>query len=245
MKKVTVMRFELLLVAFFVLRAKFYVKGREYLEKIIQFRMLMPQRTPQQVQKLIAGRYPELAAAGDIIREATGTPEAVGTNPRRVKQYCEHLIFQKMVEQGDDAAKDDGTKLDERDKALLHRLILFHQQEPRLLHTLALVIPNGNAFRAALSVAAGVETERDEHVKETERDEHVKEEVWNDFRGAVAGSHPLLELLRAVGDRAAEDDALKMATFARIADLTPEGRDVLNTQDGPFLNVPPPCSTAA
>jgi hypothetical protein len=82
-----------------VQRERFAVRGREYLEKIIQFRMLMPQRTPEQVQKLIAVRYPELAALGDIVREATGTPELPGTNPRRIKQYCEHLIFQKMVDQ--------------------------------------------------------------------------------------------------------------------------------------------------
>lgn len=78
-------------------RARFTVKGREYLEKIIQFKMLMPQRAPEQVQRLIAGRYPELAAAGDIVREVGGT------NPRRIKQYCEHLLFQKMV--GQEAAE--------------------------------------------------------------------------------------------------------------------------------------------
>lgn len=79
-------------------RARFAVKGREYLEKIIQFRMLMPPRTPEQVQKLIAARHPELAASGDIIREVATA------NPRRVKQYCEHMLFQKMVEQ--EAAED-------------------------------------------------------------------------------------------------------------------------------------------
>lgn len=70
-------------------------KGDEYLEKIIQFRMFMPQRTQEQVQKMIAGRYPELMAAGDIIRSV------VGTNPRRIKQHCENLIFQRMVAEDD------------------------------------------------------------------------------------------------------------------------------------------------
>ena len=83
-------------------REKFAVRGREYLEKIIQFRMLVPPRTPEQIQKLVAARYPELAASGDIIQLAAAVNlkrEVATTNPRRVKQYCEHLLFQKMVEQ--------------------------------------------------------------------------------------------------------------------------------------------------
>ncbi|MCA1592971.1 MAG: KAP family NTPase [Acidobacteria bacterium] len=71
--------------------SSFAAKGHEYLEKIIQFRMPMPPRTPEQVQSLIAAQYPEWAAAGDIIRTV------VGANPRRIKQYCERLTFQQTV----------------------------------------------------------------------------------------------------------------------------------------------------
>jgi hypothetical protein len=69
-------------------------KGGQYLEKIIQFRTRVPPRRPEQVQGLIAAEYPEWAAVGDIIRLVAGT------NPRRVKQYCERLSFQQMTGRG-------------------------------------------------------------------------------------------------------------------------------------------------
>jgi hypothetical protein len=67
-------------------------KGQEYLEKIIQFRVRVPPRTPEQVQRLIAAEHPEWLAAGDIIQMAAGT------NPRRVKQYCQRLTLQRIVD---------------------------------------------------------------------------------------------------------------------------------------------------
>jgi KAP family P-loop domain len=66
-------------------------KGREYLEKIIQFGTRLPARTPEQVRRFIAAQFPEWLAAGDII-EMVG-----GVNPRRIKQYCQHLTFQRMA----------------------------------------------------------------------------------------------------------------------------------------------------
>lgn len=66
-------------------------KGREYLEKIIQFTTRVPPRTSKQTQRLIAAEFPHLTAAGDIIESI------VGNNPRRVKQYCQRLTFQRMI----------------------------------------------------------------------------------------------------------------------------------------------------
>jgi hypothetical protein len=66
-------------------------KGQEYLEKIIQFRTRVPPRTPEQTQRLIAAEFPHWTPAGDIIQSI------VGNNPRRVKQYCQRLIFQNVV----------------------------------------------------------------------------------------------------------------------------------------------------
>jgi hypothetical protein len=66
-------------------------KGKEYLEKIIQFTTRVPPRTREQTQRLIAAEFPHLTAAGDIIQGI------VGNNPRRVKQYCQRLTFQRMI----------------------------------------------------------------------------------------------------------------------------------------------------
>lgn len=69
-------------------------KGAEYLEKIIHFRTRVPPRRDAQVQRLIAGEYPEWAAVGDLVMAVAGT------NPRRVKQYCERLNFQSLTGKG-------------------------------------------------------------------------------------------------------------------------------------------------
>ena len=66
-------------------------KGQEYLEKIIQFRTRVPPRTAEQTQRLIAAEFPDWTPAGDIIQSI------VGNNPRRIKQYCQRLTFQKMI----------------------------------------------------------------------------------------------------------------------------------------------------
>lgn len=69
----------------------FATKGQEYLEKIIQFRMRVPPRTAEQVQRFIAAQFPQWMPAGDIIQTIAGN------NPRRLKQYCERLTFQYMI----------------------------------------------------------------------------------------------------------------------------------------------------
>jgi len=72
-------------------KGDFATKGREYLEKIIQFRTRVPPRTAEQTQRLIAAQYPHWTPAGDIIQSIAGT------NPRRIKQYCQRLSFQRLV----------------------------------------------------------------------------------------------------------------------------------------------------
>jgi hypothetical protein len=62
-------------------------KGNEYFEKIVQFGVSVPQRTPEQVHKFITAQYPKWASTTDIITAA------IGNNPRRLKQYCDVLSF--------------------------------------------------------------------------------------------------------------------------------------------------------
>ena len=66
-------------------------KGWEYLEKIIQFRTRVPPRTTEQTKRLIAAEFPDWTPAGDIIQTIANN------NPRRIKQYCQRLNFQKEV----------------------------------------------------------------------------------------------------------------------------------------------------
>jgi Cdc6-like AAA superfamily ATPase len=70
-------------------------KGEEYFEKIIQLRINLPECTPEHAHRFIAAQFPEWMPATDIIQAA------VGSNPRRLKQYCSWLMFRHMVEQAE------------------------------------------------------------------------------------------------------------------------------------------------
>ncbi len=68
-------------------------KGREYFEKVIQFGVRVPPKTPTQTHHFISAQYPRWMPATDIIQAA------VGNNPRRLKQYCGVLSFAYEVSQ--------------------------------------------------------------------------------------------------------------------------------------------------
>lgn len=68
-------------------------KGEEYFEKIIQLRINLPDCSPQNGHRFIAAQFPEWMPATDIILAA------VGSNPRRLKQYCSWLAFRWGVDQ--------------------------------------------------------------------------------------------------------------------------------------------------
>ncbi|HLL47040.1 MAG TPA: P-loop NTPase fold protein [Longimicrobiaceae bacterium] len=69
----------------------FAQKGQEYFEKIIQLAIHVPQRTSEQTHNFIAAQFPQWLPATDVIQAA------VGTNPRRLKQYCSWLQYRWMV----------------------------------------------------------------------------------------------------------------------------------------------------
>jgi hypothetical protein len=75
-------------------------KGQEYFEKIIQLRISLPECTPEHAHRFIAAQFPEWMPATDIILAA------VGSNPRRLKQYCSWLTFRRMVDQAERKKKE-------------------------------------------------------------------------------------------------------------------------------------------
>ena len=68
-------------------------KGQEYFEKIIQLRINLPECTAEHAHRFITAQFPEWMPATDIILAA------VGSNPRRIKQYCSWLAFRQSVDQ--------------------------------------------------------------------------------------------------------------------------------------------------
>jgi hypothetical protein len=73
-------------------------KGREYFEKIIQLPVHLPQPGAQEVRRFIAATFPEWSATSDLI------DTAIGSNPRRLKQYCQRLQYQRMIMSRQDAS---------------------------------------------------------------------------------------------------------------------------------------------
>jgi hypothetical protein len=66
-------------------------KGREYFEKIIQLPIHLPRPGAEEIHRFIGARFPEWFAAGDLI------DAAIGSNPRRLNQYCNRLEYRGLV----------------------------------------------------------------------------------------------------------------------------------------------------
>ena len=69
----------------------FETKGRQYFEKVIQLPVPLPRPSSADIQRYIAGGFPDCMPASDLIEAA------IGTNPRRVKQYCSRLQYRRKV----------------------------------------------------------------------------------------------------------------------------------------------------
>jgi hypothetical protein len=68
-------------------------KGREYFEKIIQLPVHLPRPGANEIHRFIGARFPEWFAASDLI------DAAIGSNPRRLKQYCSRLEYRRLISQ--------------------------------------------------------------------------------------------------------------------------------------------------
>jgi hypothetical protein len=68
-------------------------KGREYFEKIIQLPVHLPRPGSDEIHRFIGARFPEWFAASDLI------DAAIGSNPRRLKQYCNRLEYRRLIPQ--------------------------------------------------------------------------------------------------------------------------------------------------
>lgn len=80
-------------------------KGKEYFEKIIQLGIRVPEPGSGNVHRFLAAQFPQWLPATDLIQAA------VGTNPRRLKQYCTWLTYKYMVARDSQDAEDDSPLL--------------------------------------------------------------------------------------------------------------------------------------
>lgn len=100
-------------------------RGKEYFEKIIQLGIRVPEHSAQEVHTFIAAQFPQWLAATDLIQAA------VGTNPRRLKQYCTWLTYKSMV-----ARRSEKASQPEGDPHLLNKLIELQSWSPEVVKKL-------------------------------------------------------------------------------------------------------------
>lgn len=219
--------------------------GRDYLEKIIQFSTPLPPATSEQVRRLIAGQFPEWAAAADIIEMVAGNI------PRRVRQYCQYLSFQMLVARRavTPGALSNGAAVDEDTEKLLDKLVQIHrraerEQDAKVLRTLARLARHEAAFRSAahkLEVAAADRLKPGAGPADGDAPEDVPPPTalaaeWDRLREAVGRSKSLSKLF-AEEPRLSRANPRRVAALAQFADFTPDERAMLATRDGVFAGV--------
>ena len=69
----------------------FQLKGKQYIEKIIQFQVNLPPRSNQDIKRFISSQFPRWTIASDIINIG------VGGNPRRLIHHCNSLSYYYRV----------------------------------------------------------------------------------------------------------------------------------------------------
>lgn len=99
---------------------------RTYFEKIIQLGIRVPDHSTADIHRFIAAQYPQWLASTDLIQTA------VGSNPRRLKQYCTWLDYKYMVVRDPQAAED---------WPLLTKLVELWSRNPTALATLPQHLP--------------------------------------------------------------------------------------------------------
>jgi hypothetical protein len=198
-------------------------KGKEYFEKVFQMPVRVPPHSLEQSYTLVAAHFPAWRPAADIIRTAAGD------NPRRLKQYGHLLAYRHSVWHILEKAGPAPVE-----QLLLEKLIELEAWCPTGLESLQ---------QLALSGTAPADLRRLE--------DHLKAAGNNPPAGgeppfADRGARTLLGLLAGKArpiDRLLADPRLSTATggdlevLVGIADLRPDPKGALVSQDVPFLRV--------
>jgi KAP family P-loop domain/CHAT domain len=228
-------------------------KGREYFEKIIQFGIPVPEATPEQAYRFIAAQFPRWTAASDLIEAV------VGTNPRRLKQYCNQLdykyeVCQAQKKPGSEAPSARQPKSIAQHTPWAHRrLVSIFARDPESVNIIQRLSENAAMSHRALCRAERWLAARDRAA----RDHLAAAQVG---QGAVGGPSPpdrtrklanahVRDLCRRAGKSAMLRKLLlespplstappsNVATLARLADARPDAAAIATSQDRVFMRL--------
>lgn len=203
------------------------VKGQEYFEKIIQFGIKVPSKTITQTHQFIAAQFPRLMPVTDIIQTA------VGTNPRRLKQYCNRLAYNYMVHQLKSEQSHPEINQQAKEEAL-YKMVQLYAWLPECAKKIGKKAESldATAFKQEMS-------ELEEWLKKI-TPENIQDEAeppsCKDICSLVSDSAPLV---RVFTERPllSELNAIWIATFARLADIKPKQEGKLYTDDSTFMRI--------
>lgn len=205
-------------------------RGQEYLEKLVQLRVHIPEPTQERMHRFVAAQFPEWMPATDIIYMT------VGTNPRRLKQFCNWLSFRYETDCPTDPAHADDTRL-------LEKLIALRWHDESCLQELARLAHRGNYAQTMRDLEKWVVDAGEDDARNTVAQLPIADPLKALVR-QIAHSHPLYSIITAV-PRFSTFSPSKVATLASIADLYPHPTLMLEATDRVFMRVLQHVSTAS
>ncbi len=208
-------------------------KGQEYLEKIIQLGIRVPAPTYEDIHKFIALLFPQWMVASDIIYAS------IGTNPRRLKQYCNLLRYKYEVtcshlgQQSNVHIRSHAPELD--------KILRLGAHSPDCLKFLQTASADRKSYKASLERVEGYLVAS---AKDAAGSIAAKASPYAEPEQVAAKVNGSKHLLRLFRERPlfSELDPDLVRGFAVLADVAPGAGGSLRSSDGCFqriLDLPP------
>jgi hypothetical protein len=204
-------------------------KGQEYFEKVIQFGIRVPPRTPEQIQTFVALQFPEWIVATDIIQTA------VGSNPRRLIQHCNLLSYQNEV-----AAITEGTQVATQQLDLCDKMIALYAlyAQDKSGHTLInQLLPTPADY---LNLMRGLEERFLRDPESQAQDGRPANPVYNELLEIGLAFPAIVKVFQEWKPLFASADEFEVATFLSFVDIAPAPETLqisLYTQDKVVMRI--------
>lgn len=208
-------------------------KGQQYLEKIIQLGIRVPPRSADQTHAFISAQFPLWIPATDFIQLA------IGSNPRRIKQFCNRLSFDYSVMDRRFQINAQVTRINKDQRRLLEKLITIqawnHDCKSNLCSLAQLPV---NLFHQHLSQLESL-------LQQAEADQQENESVVAALREnpislnlyqLVVKTKPLLELFKKE-PFLSEQEPLNLQILIRLAAVIPHPATAVRVEDPTFMRI--------
>jgi len=200
-------------------------KGNEYVEKIIQFGVRVPQPTPAEGHRFIAVKFPGWVAASDLITIA------LEGNPRRMQQYGALLEYRhavsELVEAGDAApqALDPGGTA-----AVCEKIAALYWRDPETARRICELLASPSGFGPSMRAA------EDELRRGGPAPGATPAPEGRELCQHAQHLRPVVELLLRP-PLLSDTDPTVAETILGFADLEPDAQQMLRTRDHVFMRI--------